>query len=306
MPLRRALLASALIGLLCLTAGNPATLGSLVDGPVRDLLDGPLAPFRNVHKVDPLVRLPLALGAGPRGRAAVAPAGATTRPAPPAPRSRWSSWSSGAALPLLTGDLRMPGFREVPDAWVQTADYLEQQPDSRALVLPGSGFGLQTWGWTIDEPLQGVASSAWVTRSQVPLVPGPTARYLDTIERRIASGEGGEGLADLLARGGITHVVLRRDLDPLVAETVPSDRAELALVSSPGLERVAGFGSSGFGDQAMIEVYRVDREVASVSLLDPDGLDRLHGAPDDVLSAIEAGVLDPDRPVEITADDPTR
>ena len=79
--------------------------------------------------------------------------------------------------PLLTGDLRMPGFREVPEAWSQAADYLEQQPDSRALVLPGSGFGLQTWGWTIDEPLQGVASSAWVTRSQVPLVPGPTARY---------------------------------------------------------------------------------------------------------------------------------
>ena len=195
MPLRRALLASALIGLLCLTAGNPATLGSLVDGPVRDLLDGPLAPFRNIHKVDPLVRLPLALGAA---HAAVL----LLRRLEPRRDLRRATAVALAALvigsgaPLLTGDLRMPGFREVPEAWTQAADYLEQQPDSRALVLPGSGFGLQTWGWTIDEPLQGVASSAWVTRSQVPLVPGPTARYLDTIERRIASGEGGEGLAD--------------------------------------------------------------------------------------------------------------
>jgi arabinofuranan 3-O-arabinosyltransferase len=301
MPLRRALVASALIGLLCLTAGNPATLGSLVDGPVRDLLDGPLAPFRNVHKVDPLVRLPLALGAAHAARLLLR----RLEPRRVLRRGVAAALVAvvvGSGAPLLTGDLRMPGFREVPEAWVQAADYLEQQPDSRALVLPGSGFGLQTWGWTIDEPLQGVANSAWVARSQVPLVPGPTARYLDTIERRIASGEGGEGLADLLARGGITHLVLRRDLDPLVTETVPSDRAELALVSSPGLERVAGFGSSGFGDQAMVEVYRVDREVASVSLLDADELDRLHGAPDDVLNAIEGGVLDPARPVEITAD----
>jgi len=302
LPLRRPLLASALIGVLFLTASNPSAWGSLVDGGVRDLLDGPLAPFRNVHKVDPLVRLPLALGAAhavtlvlrglePRRdlRRVVAVAVAAL--------------VVGSGAPLVTGDLRMPGFREVPDAWTEAADYLGEQPDSRALVLPGSGFGLQSWGWTIDEPLQGVASSAWVARSQVPLVPGPTSRYLDTIERRIASGEGGDGLADLLARGGITHVVLRRDLDPLVAETVPSDRAELALVASPGLERVAGFGSSGFGDQAMIEVYRVDRDVASVSLLDPESLGRLHGAPDDVLTAIEAGVLDPEQPVVITADE---
>jgi arabinofuranan 3-O-arabinosyltransferase len=299
LPLRRALIASALLGLLCLTAGNPATLGSLVDGPVRDLLDGPLAPFRNVHKVDPLVRLPLALGAG---HAAVL---LLRRWQPRRDLQRVTAVALTAVVivsgaPLVTGDLRMPGFREVPEAWTQTADYLAQQPDSRALVLPGSGFGLQSWGWTIDEPLQGVSSSAWVTRSQVPLVPGPTARYLDTIERRVASGEGGDGLADLLARGGITHVVLRRDLNPFLTETVPVDRAELALVSSPGLEHVVGFGSSGFGDQAMIDIYRVDRDIASVDLLDADRLAQLHGAPDDVLTAIEAGVLDPEQPVVIS------
>ena len=33
-------------------------------------------------------------------------------------------------------------------------------------------------------------------------MPGPTARYLDTIERRVTSGAGGEGLSGLLARGG--------------------------------------------------------------------------------------------------------
>ena len=93
---------------------------------------------------------------------------------------------------------------------------------------------MQRWGWTIDEPIQAVYDVAWVTRTQIPLVPGPTARYLDTIERRIASGEGGAGLADLLARGGITHVVLRRDLNPFVTESVPVDRAESPWSARPG------------------------------------------------------------------------
>lgn len=301
MPLRRPLLAAAVVGLLCLTAGHPATLGSFVDGPVRHLLDGPLAALRNVHKVDPLVRLPLALGAG-HGIVIL------LRSMEPRRDLRRGVMVAVVALvvasgaPLITGDLRMPGFREVPPAWQQAADYLAQQPRGRALVVPGSSFGLQTWGWTVDEPLQGVASSPWVSRNLVPMMPGPTARYLDTIERRVTSGEGGEGLSGLLARGGISHVVLRRDLDSSAAETVPFDRAELALVTSPGLRRVAGFGRSGVGGQAMIELYRVDGATDTVSLADADGLGRLQGAPEDLLSAIDTDLLDPDRPVVITAD----
>ena len=306
MPMRGPLVASTLIGLLCLTAGNDAVGGSLVDGPVRSLLDGPLAPLRNVHKVDPLLRLPMALGlahavalgltrlsAGSTGLRILADKRAVSRGVPVA--LVMVILASGA--PLFTGDLRMPGFERVPQAWTQTAEYLADEPDSRAIVLPGSGFGLQKWGWTIDEPMQGVATTSWVTRSQVPLVPGATARYLDTIERRVASGEGGAGLADLLSRGGITHVVLRRDLDPAYTETVSPDRAEVALLNTPGLERVAGFGRSGFGDQSMIDVYAVERPTEHVSLLDAGAVQNLRGAPDDVLSALEAGVLDPETSV---------
>ncbi len=300
MPLRGPLLAAAVLGLLCLTAGNATPVGSLVDGTARELLDGALAPLRNVHKVDPLVRLPLALGLGHA-------VGTLARRMQRVPDLRaWSVLLVVAAVlvggaPLATDSMRMPGFDRIPSAWQQTADFLDDEPGSRALLLPGSGFGLQTWGWTIDEPMQGVADSAWVTRSQVPLVPGPTARYLDTVERRIASGEGGAGLAAMLARGGVTHVVLRRDLDPFVAETVPSDRAELALVNAPGLTRVAGFGRSGFGDQALIDVYAVADPVPAVSLVSADAVQSLRGAPDDLLTAIEGGVLSPDAPVEISA-----
>lgn len=292
LPARPAWVASALVGLLCLTAANPATLGSLVDGPMRELLDGALAPFRNVHKVDPLVRLPLALGFAQAVALAVARLRDVELRRIVVGLTAVGVLATGA--PLYAGDLRMPGFTEVPDAWSQTADYLADQPDSRALVLPGSGFGLQSWGWTIDEPLQGVARSAWVTRSQVPLVPGPTARYLDTIERRIASGEGSPALAAMLARAGITHVVLRRDLDPFRTETVPADRAEAALLRSPGLDPVAGFGVSGFADIPLISVYAVEGPegtASSVDLLDPDVLPRVVGAPDDLLPALETDAL---------------
>ena len=123
MPWRGVLGASALLGLLCLTAGNPASLGSLVDGPVRDLLDGPLAPFRNVHKVDPLVRLPLALGAANAVRLAVGwwarrrRAGAPWTASPGPGRALVLAASLalvGSGAPLLTGDLRMPGLHRGP------------------------------------------------------------------------------------------------------------------------------------------------------------------------------------------------
>lgn len=310
MPLRTPLVLTMLLGLLCLVAGNLSAGGSLIDGFVRSLLDGGLAPLRNVHKVDPLIRLPIALGAAhaAAGLAAALAAFVVRRGRP-----HWREpATSGVALVLLTvvlagawpvisGGLRMPGWTDEPPAWAQTADYLADQPGSRALVLPGTGFGLQTWGWTIDEPLQGAARAPWASRSQVPLAPGATARVLDAIEQRVATGVGSTGLADMLARTGVTHVVLRRDLDVRYTDSVPVTRAEHALVTSPGLTRVAGFGRSGFGGQSLVDVYRVDRDVDRVSLVSGTATRDLAGAPEDVLTALEADVLDRTSPVRLTA-----
>ena len=63
MPARLPLAASALLGVALMVLGHDAgLLGSPLAGATRDLLDGVLAPLRNVHKLDPIVRLPLALG----------------------------------------------------------------------------------------------------------------------------------------------------------------------------------------------------------------------------------------------------
>ena len=51
-----------LIGLLLVTFGHGAGVAGPWSGAQADLLDGVLAPFRNTHKFEPVLRLPLALG----------------------------------------------------------------------------------------------------------------------------------------------------------------------------------------------------------------------------------------------------
>ena len=310
MPLRTPLTLSLVLGLLCLTVANPSVVGSFVDQPVRALLDGPLAPLRNVHKVDPLVRLPLALGFAHAVVLAFRglPLLLARRPAlPQLPVARRALGAALAVLllagaaPLLTGNLRTPGWTEVPRAWEETADYLAEQPASRALVVPGAGFGVQRWGWTIDEPIQGVAEGPWVTRSQVPLIPGQTARVLDAVEQRLANGRGGIGLSDVLRRAGITHVVLRRDLDASVTGTTAPDRVERALQDSPGLRLAAGFGRTGFAGQTLIDVFAVTGASPRATLVAARDVVTLDGGPEDLIAALDAGVLERSDPVVVAS-----
>ncbi len=304
MPLRRPLLASLLLGALCLTVARSGPLEAPLHQQFQILLDGPLSMLRNVHKVDPLLRLPLALG--------LAQLATSWWPATGRRHAGVRSMAQAlvvlvllvSAQPLWSGELRKPGWTAIPDAWTEAVDYLAaQEGTGSTLVLPGSGFGQQWWGWTIDEPIQGLASTPWATRSQVPLTPGGTIRNLDAIQERIADGQGSESLADLLARAGIEYVLVRRDLDIYASGAPDPARVDLAMVRSPGLELAASFGSSGFGEQPMIDLYRVDRPVERASAVTLDGVRTLAGGPEDVLSALESGVLDAESPVVIAGEE---
>ena len=83
----------------------------------------------------------------------------------PARSARPSSWSCClvSAQPLWTGELRKPGW-DASSAGLGGGGRLPGRAGgnrARRLVLPGSGFGQQGWGWTIDEPIQGLASTPW-------------------------------------------------------------------------------------------------------------------------------------------------
>lgn len=303
---------SVLLGLLCVTVGHGGVAGTPLASVARDLLDGPLVAFRNVHKVDPLIRLPLALGlanvcavlllhlARPSWWRDAAQSWRLT-----VPRLRVVGVAAlvvlllASAAPIFAGKLRQPGWDRVPEAWQQAARWVDHDGPGATLVLPATGFGQQVWGWTVDEPIQGLARSAWVARSQIPLVPPTSIRFLDGIEQRLEDGTGSPVLAETLAAAGVTRVLVRNDVDLRAADVADPARVAAALLNSPGLRPAKAFGRSGQGKQSLIEIYRVDGATGEPRVTDQRSMPLLTGAPEDVLTAKEAGLVAPDAHVRV-------
>ena len=255
---------------------------------VQAFLDAGGTPLRNVHKLEPVIRLPLVLGlAHLLGRI----------PLPgSAPRREWVrafahpendkrvavgivvlvALAAGTSL-AWTGRLTPPGaFDAIPQYWHQTADWLDEHnagsPTGRVLVVPGAPFATQVWGTSHDEPLQVLGDSPWGVRDSIPLTPPETIRALDSVQRLFAAGRPSAGLADTLARQGISYVVVRNDLDPETSRSARPLLVHRAIEGSPGLTKVAQFGEpvgpgtlAGFiTDSGLrpkypaVEIYRVD------------------------------------------------
>lgn len=311
MPARGRLIIILLVGVTLLALGYSGGLGSPVALQVQAFLDASGTPLRNLHKLEPLLRLPLALGlAHLLGRI----------PLPgSAPREQWTTalahperdkrvavgivvlvaLAAGTSL-AWTGRLTPPGaFEAIPQYWHDTADWLdEHNTDGRVLVAPGAPFATQVWGNSHDEPLQVLGDSPWGVRDSIPLTPPETIRALDSVQRLFAAGRPSAGLADTLARQGISYVVVRNDLDPESSRSARPLLVHRAVDGSPGLEKVAEFGNpvgagtlAGFvSDSGLrprypaVEIYRVHAEIpVTPYLVDTDRMARVDGAPEALL-----------------------
>lgn len=336
MPARGRLITMLLIGVVLLALGYSGGLGSPVGAAVQDFLDGTGTPLRNLAKLDPVLRLPLALGlAHLLGRI----------PLPgTAPRPVWvrafarperdkriavaivilAAMAAGTSL-AWTGRIAPAGtFTAIPQYWHDTADWLDEHNTERGrvLVAPGAPFATQTWGNSHDEPLQVLGSSPWGVRDSIPLTPPETIRALDSVQRLFAAGRPSAGLADSLARQGISYVVLRNDLDPDVSRSARPVLVHRSIEGSPGLTKVAEFGDpigpgtlEGFvADSGLrprypaVEIYRVDtggKNPAAPYLVGADAMTRVAGAPEALLRLDErrrlAG-LPPLGPMLLSAD----
>lgn len=261
MPAKGRLVAILLVGVAGMAIGYDGALGSAVAEQVRSFLDGAGAPLRNVHKLDPLIRLPLVLGlahllgrvplpgAAPWRRAR----GAFAHPEHEPMVAVTALVAAGLVLasgPAWLGNLAPRGsYTSIPDYWGQASDWLTAHSgpsDSadavRALVVPGAPFAIQTWGMTRDEPLQALADSPWAVRDAIPLTPPGAIRALDAVQRQLVSGRSSDTLVPTLERMGVGYLVVRNDLDPELARAAPPIVVHEAVDGSPGLTRVAAFG----------------------------------------------------------------
>ncbi|MBC2901540.1 alpha-(1-_3)-arabinofuranosyltransferase domain-containing protein [Streptomyces cupreus] len=244
MPERRWLVLTVLTTALVLLAGYGGAFGAPFHGVVQDWLDGGLVPFRNIYKFQTGLALALVLGL-----AHLVGVAAQARGARPVPGRRFVPLIAavlvlpGLMWPYLNGSILNPGsFREIPDYWSATADWMaEFSPDARVLVVPATAHGIYTWGSPIDQPLDVVADSRWAQRDYVPFGTPGNRRAMDAVQQALTSGAEVPGLGDYLSRAGIYYVVVRNDLDPDQVGNVPTTIVKRTLEQS-GYQRVKGYG----------------------------------------------------------------
>jgi len=311
LPGRRFLLCCVLAGVVIISAGYLGSLGNPLAAPVDHLIDGGASAFRNLRKFDPMIRLPVALGLAhllastrlPRLRAARAVAAALA--------------IGGLALPGYLGGLAGSGsFRQIPSYWVSAATWLNRHAGRQAvLVVPGAPFGQYTWGSPLDNVLQPLATVDWAERDLSTIGSPGNERLLDTIDQRLAAGDGSAGLTQVLARMGVKYVLVRNDLSRSTLDGAWPARISQALAASPGISRVAQFGlpvGSAVPDDAVtnfdppyppVEIYRVSGAAPVATVQPASGTMRVYGGPEALLTLADEGLLG-GRPVLLNSDFP--
>jgi arabinofuranan 3-O-arabinosyltransferase len=309
LPERRFLLLTAGVGIALLAVPHAGVLASPVSEQAQGLLDGPLAALRNVHKADPVLRLPLVAGlTHVLGLVVTAGGGAW-----PAPRTRRSAVLAAGrvggvgllmaatlatAVPGLGGNLASRGsFTAVPPAWVEAGRWLSARAgDGVALQVPASNFGEYLWGRPLDDVLRTQTTARTAVRDAVPLTPANTIRLLDALEHRLQEGDAlDEGQLEVLRAAGVRFLVQRNDLDTASTGALPTAVSRQALRRTQALRLAAGFGPTlvdAYGDRVrQVEVYELSPPVAEAlaSLVGLDRVTRATGAAENLAQVLAPG-----------------
>jgi arabinofuranan 3-O-arabinosyltransferase len=298
MPHRAFVLSSLLVGVLAISLPHDGPLASPLVTQTQAILDGPLAPLRNVHKADLMVRLPLALGlahllgllaawrpARARTRAAVLGAAALVVVA--------------AAAPAFGGAIAARGSVDsLPQHWRDVGAWLDASGGGRALIVPAANFAEYTWGRPLDEPLRPLTATPYAVRDGVPLAPAGTIRLLDEVERRLQTGRSLGGATQVLRDAGVRYLVVRNDLSIEDSGQPPVAFARSAIQQSPDTRFLKGFGPSQLnlvGDRVFqLEVFELEGQVATELALWPSAdVVGSTGATEDLARLAEAGVSGP-------------
>ncbi|MGL5912036.1 MAG: alpha-(1-_3)-arabinofuranosyltransferase domain-containing protein, partial [Phycicoccus sp.] len=211
------------LGLVLVTFGHSTGVAGPWAEIAADLLDGVLAPFRNTHKFEPVIRLPVVIGVAHGLPWAVDRLRRSAAPWPRiAPALVVLALVGQTAVPAFVGVIQRGPFVAVPRAWEDAARWLGDHPDGRrTLVLPGGNAPARLWGDPKDEPLQPHATQPWIVRDAVPLGSAGATRLLNEIEARVAQGRGGPELLSLLDTLAVNRVLLAADHQRVRSRTTP-------------------------------------------------------------------------------------
>ncbi|WP_282939433.1 DUF3367 domain-containing protein [Corynebacterium auriscanis] len=262
----------------------------------RAFLDGPGAALRNLHKFDPLVRLPLVAGVAVTLRGIQWPG---------LDREKWTLWlhpekhtnvpraiAVGLLLAIVTATgwsgriVAADAYRGVPSYWADASQWLNTHTPSgaptghstpaRTMILPEARFGRQTWGNTRDEPAQPWLDVPWVVRDSVPLVQPEAIRGLDGVQREVHSGNAIPSLAATLRNQGVRFVLVRSDLT--AASDTPGPKAVLKT-----LQRSGGFREvAAFGDDKQVRIFQVGESgfTGGLRLVETENVEVVHAGPE--------------------------
>ena len=299
-------------------AGYWGHLGGPFAPALHRLFNGPLAAFRNVYKFQPVITLPLVLGL----INSVSVAARACRRVRRTPRNLLTAGLVACALavlalsagPLPTGQVYPEGsFTALPAYWQHAVAWLNARGGtSTTLVVPGTNFADFTWGNSLDQPIQVLATVPWANRSIMPVGSVGSTQFLDAIDQVLTGVSRCPGWLITLAGAGVRYVLVENDLTPADTQSPPPVVLRQVLAQEPGLARVAHFGPL---------VSRIDTGVGYETLYDPSGITRsihalevyrvvpatghdarvttyplssgvvLSGGPQGVLAAAEAGLL---------------
>ena len=245
LPHQRFLVMSTVVGATLVGLGYAADVHGFFASDRLQALDSSLAPLRNLHKFDVVLRVPLVLGlAHALSKVPRMLDGSGARAARRVLVGATALVLIGLLLPWLKGNIAPErGVLRVPSYWTSVASYLDEHGGrTTALELPASSFGVYTWGNVHDDILQGLADSPWAVRNVIPLAQPGNVVMLDKITRTVESGHPGPHLALFLARSGVGHLVVRNDLDRFRTGTPDPAYVRSALESVPGLTLARSFG----------------------------------------------------------------
>ena len=244
-PHRRFLVWGLLAGVMLVGFGYARDLPGFFAGDRLQSLDLALAPFRNVHKFDVVLRIPLILGLA-HGLTELPK---VIRSLGSVVALRVYRVAVGLAVfalltPWLFGVIAASdGVQQVPGYWREASTYLADHNDgSVALELPAAPFGVYTWGNVHDDVLQGLATSPWAVRNVVPLAQPGNVVFLDAVTRAVESGRPQPQLASYLAANGVGTLVVRNDLDRLLTGAPDPAYVKAVLSATPGISLIRSFG----------------------------------------------------------------